>query len=132
MANARAGEAAAAIVALLFAVLPAMIASIYAQLTYSQTLYVLADSRSCGIMEAINASKQLMAGHRTKLFCLGLRYFAWALLCVLTLGIGFLWLGPYMQAGYARFYDDLKLPAAPLAAPAIQAPEAPLNPPAML
>ena len=42
-----------------------------------------------------------------KLFCLHWRFFGWALLCVLTLGIGFLWLGPYIAMSTAKFYDDL-------------------------
>ncbi|MGB1172051.1 MAG: hypothetical protein ACPG4E_08475 [Flavobacteriaceae bacterium] len=26
----------------------------------------------------------------------------------MTLGIGFLWLAPYVQVSYAHFYEDLK------------------------
>jgi len=46
-------------------------------------------------------------GHRWKLFCLGLRFIGWILLCLLTFGIGLLWLWPYMGVSYARFYDDV-------------------------
>ncbi|WP_369292780.1 DUF975 family protein, partial [Saccharophagus degradans] len=38
-----------------------------------------------------------------------LRFLGWAILCLLTLGIGFLWLIPYMYVTYAKFYDDLKI-----------------------
>lgn len=31
-----------------------------------------------------------------------------ALLCILTLGIGFFWLIPYTQVCMAKFYDDVK------------------------
>ena len=34
-------------------------------------------------------------------------FIGWGLLSVLTLGIGFLWLSPYMNAAYAAFYDDV-------------------------
>jgi len=37
-----------------------------------------------------------------------LRFFGWFLLCILTLGIGFLWLYPYMQVSFAKFYEDIK------------------------
>jgi uncharacterized membrane protein len=50
----------------------------------------------------------MMDGYKWKYFCLGLRFIGWALLCVLTLGIGFLWLSPYIQVSYAKFYEDLK------------------------
>jgi uncharacterized membrane protein len=49
-----------------------------------------------------------MKGNKWKYFCLQWRFFGWALLCVLTLGIGFLWLQPYMMTSSARFYEDLK------------------------
>lgn len=80
-------------------------------LAYSQTLYLLADNPDMGVFNAIERSQQLMNGNKAKLFLLGLRFFGWSLLCLLTLGIGFLWLVPYMSAAYAQFYDDLQ-PAA--------------------
>ena len=47
-------------------------------------------------------------GCQWKYFCLQWRFFGWALLCLLTLGIGFLWLVPYIEMSNAKFYDDLK------------------------
>ena len=88
------------------------IPGIIAALAYSQTFYLLADDRSLGPLEAIRKSKEMMRGYKWKFFCLGLRFFGWSLLCILTLGIGFLWLTPYMQTAYALFYDDLRQPQA--------------------
>jgi uncharacterized membrane protein len=68
----------------------------------------LADDNSIKAMEAIDKSKKMMDGYKWKYFCLGLRFLGWALLCILTLGIGFLWLMPYMQVSMAKFYDDVK------------------------
>ena len=59
-------------------------------------------------MDAIDKSKKMMDGYKWKYFCLVLRFLGWALLCILTLGIGFLWLIPYMQVSMAKFYDDVK------------------------
>ncbi|HUS47413.1 MAG TPA: DUF975 family protein [Phycisphaerae bacterium] len=87
-----------------------IIPGIIAGLAYSQTFYLLADDRSLGPLEAIRKSKEMMRGYKWKLFCLGLRFFGWSLLCILTLGIGFLWLMPYMNTAYALFYDDLRQP----------------------
>jgi uncharacterized membrane protein len=42
------------------------------------------------------------------LFLLSLSFIGWALLCILTLGIGFLWLIPYINVSVAKFYQDIK------------------------
>ncbi len=89
----------------------AMIATVIVQLRYFQTYFVLADESEVGPLQAIRRSIELMGGRKWKLFCLGWRFFGWAVLCVLTFGIGFFWLMPYMMASYARFYDDLLKPA---------------------
>jgi len=85
-----------------------VIPGIIAALSYSMTFYIIADDPSVGAMEAIDKSKMMMAGYKWKYFCLMLRFLGWALLCILTLGIGFLWLMPYMQVSVAKFYDDVK------------------------
>lgn len=97
-----------------------IIPGIIAGLAYSQTFFLLAENKGLGPLEALRKSKQMMDGHKWRLFCLILRFIGWSLLCVLTCGIGFLWLGPYMAASYARFYDDLRQPsaAAPVQSPA--------------
>ncbi len=91
--------------------IPGWVLGILAQLSYSQTFYVLADDPAAGPMEAVRRSKRMMTHRRLKLFCLQLRYFCWSLLCLLTCGVGFLWLMPYVGVGLARFYDDLHPPA---------------------
>jgi uncharacterized membrane protein len=85
-----------------------IIPGIIAAISYSMTFYILADDNSIGAMDAIDKSKKMMDGYKWKCFCLGLRFLGWALLCILTLGIGFLWLMPYMQVSMAKFYDDVK------------------------
>lgn len=85
-----------------------IIPGIIAAISYSMTFYILADDNSIKAMEAIDKSKKMMDGYKWKYFCLGLRFLGWALLCILTLGIGFLWLMPYMQVSMAQFYDDVK------------------------
>ena len=43
-----------------------------------------------------------------KLFLLDLSFIGWALLCVLTFGIGVFWLKPYVSTAHAAFYEDIK------------------------
>jgi uncharacterized membrane protein len=85
-----------------------IVPGIIAAISYSMTFYIIADDNSIGAMEAIDKSKKMMDGYKLKYFYLGLRFFGLGLLCILTLGIGFLWLMPYMQVSMAKFYDDVK------------------------
>jgi uncharacterized membrane protein len=85
-----------------------VVPGIIAAISYSMTFYILADDNSIRPMEAIDKSKMMMYGYKKKFFYLCLRFFGLALLCILTLGIGFLWLFPYIQISMAKFYDDIK------------------------
>jgi uncharacterized membrane protein len=86
----------------------AIIPAILAQLRYSMTYFVIADDPAVGSLDAIGRSKQMMDGNKWKFFCLQCRFIGWGLLCIPTLGIGFLWLAPYYWTSIARFYDDLR------------------------
>jgi uncharacterized membrane protein len=85
-----------------------IIPGIIAALGYSMVFYILADEPGTPPQDALRKSKSMMNGYKAKLFYLGLRFFLLALLCILTLGIGFLWLIPYVHVTMAKFYDDIK------------------------
>ena len=89
---------------MLLLIIPGIIASF----AYSQTFYILADDDTIEPLEALKKSKEMMYGYKWKLFSLFLWFFLLSLLCILTLGIGFLWLMPYMQVTLAHFYLELK------------------------
>lgn len=84
-----------------------IVPGIMAALSYALTFFLVAENPGLKGKEALQRSKALMNGNRWKLFCLFLRFFGWFLLGALTLGIGFLWVMPYLQTAMARFYDDL-------------------------
>ena len=86
---------------------------IIAAYSYAMTSYILAEHPELTAREAISRSKQLMAGNRWRLFCLDFSFIGWRLLSILTLGIGSLWLDPYVQAATAAFYRDLTAPQQP-------------------
>ena len=50
----------------------------------------------------------MMKGHKFDLFWLFLSFIGWFILAFFTLGIGFLWLVPYVQTSVAGFYEDVK------------------------
>jgi Predicted integral membrane protein len=85
-----------------------IVPGIIAALGYYMTFYILADDPLIKPQDALKKSKSMMDGYKLKLFYLGLRFFLLALLCILTLGIGFLWLIPYVHVTMAKFYDDIK------------------------
>lgn len=85
-----------------------IIPGIVAAFSYSMAFYIMADNKDINGLDAIKKSKTMMYGNKWKLFCLGCRFIGWTLLCILTLGIGFLWLMPYASTSIAKFYDDIR------------------------
>ena len=76
--------------------------------SYALTPYILLDEPELTARQAITRSCEIMQGRRWKLFCLYLSFIGWGILCLLTFGIGFLWLVPYMNASIAAFYEDAR------------------------
>ncbi len=76
--------------------------------SYAMTPYVLKDNPELSNNAAIEESMRMMEGKKMKLFLLDLSFIGWAILSVLTLCIGFLFLIPYMYTARAHFYDDAK------------------------
>lgn len=77
-------------------------------LAYSLAMYIISDDSEIGAYEAIALSRKMMDGYKMKLLGMILIFFGLALLCILTLGIGFLWLFPFMQVTMVKFYQDVK------------------------
>lgn len=90
-----------------------VIPGIIKALAYSQAYFIYKDLSSFGGNDGmrytnyITESRRLMDGHKGRYFLLQLSFIGWHILAILTLGIGYLWLNPYMSATYAAFYKDL-------------------------
>ena len=89
---------------MLLLIVPAIIAAF----SYSMVFYILADNPDISPTNALKKSKEMMMGYKWKIFFLGLSFLGWALLAILTLGIGLLWLMPYIQVSTINFYEDIK------------------------
>ena len=85
-----------------------IVPGIIAGYRYYMAFYILSDNPQMSGKEALEASKKMMNGFKGKLFLLHLSFIGWALLCLLTLGIGYLWLTPYIQTSTSNFYQNLK------------------------
>ena len=75
---------------------------------YSMSMYVLADNPGKPALECIRESQNITNGHKMDLFVLHLSFIGWVLLSVITCGIAYIWVGPYMSAAYANAYNSLK------------------------
>ena len=85
-----------------------VIPGIIASYSYKMAPYILMENPDMTASQAITASKQLMEGNKWRLFCLEFSFIGWSLLSAITLGIGMLFLRPYMEAAGAAFYRELK------------------------
>ena len=90
---------------------------------YSMVPYVLAEDPRMSYKEAFRVSTKMTNGHKWDLFVLDLSFIGWYLLCIVTLGLGTLFLNPYIGATRAEAYAALKEAAAAADAPAIPAAE---------
>ncbi|MDN6723643.1 MAG: DUF975 family protein, partial [Tetragenococcus halophilus] len=71
--------------------------------SYSQSYFIYYDTyektgETPRYLDSITASRHLMDGFKAKLFFLDLSFIGWHILSFLTLGIGYLWLMPYIYA----------------------------------
>lgn len=92
-------------------------------LCYGLLPYVLKDNPELSAIQALKKTRVMMRGHKFDYFWLALSFIGWIILGILTLGIGFIWLIPYMYTTMAVFYEDVKNGTAGLPgdAPAVDA-----------
>jgi len=84
------------------------IPGVIAAYSYRQAFYILYDHPEYGILDCIRESKHMMRGYKTDLFILDLSFLGWIILCVLTMGILFIWKMPYFEVTYSGYYNVLR------------------------
>ena len=72
------------------------------------SMYILAENPGKPALECIDESKKMMDGHKMDLFIFQLSFIGWWLLCIVTLGIATIWVGPYMAVSMVNFYNEIK------------------------
>lgn len=75
---------------------------------YSMAYYVKLDHPDYGWKACIDESRRLMNGHKLEKFVLDLSFIGWILVGALCLGVGTLWVTPYMAAAEAHFYEYVR------------------------
>ena len=85
-----------------------IVPGIVKSIAYSQMKYIIAENNEIGVRNAMNISKVITQGHKGDLFVMYFSFIGWLLLGVLSLGIGLLWILPYINASFANTYIALK------------------------
>lgn len=83
-----------------------IIPGIYKALSYVLVDYVLVDFPELSPNEAITMSRRLMRGQKLKYIMLQLRFMWWYLLILLTFGVAYVYVQPYMTVAMVIFYND--------------------------
>ena len=76
--------------------------------SYAMTPFIMAEYPNMTASEAIQASKDMMDGHKWELFVLRLTFIGWDIAAALTMNIGHLVLNPYKNAAEAAFYREIR------------------------
>ena len=73
---------------------------------FIQAYYLLLDFPQYNAMELMKLSFRIMKGHKWELFCLQMSFLPLGFLCLLSFGIGSLWLVPYMNMTQTLYFLD--------------------------
>ncbi len=76
---------------------------------YAAIPYILAENPGISSKDAFALTKKIMTGNKWRFFKLEFSFFGWILLACLTMGIGMIFLEPYMEAAFAEFYREVKV-----------------------
>lgn len=71
-------------------------------------LYI--EHEDMGVLEGFRLSIRYMHGNKLRCFLLQLSFIGWQLLGLCSMGIGMLWISPYISQTQANFYLDLTRP----------------------
>lgn len=75
--------------------------------SYAMTFFIAKENPDLTAEQAVLASMKIMDGNKMKLFLLDLSFIGWIILSMLTFGIGFIFVAPYMENARAAFYEEL-------------------------
>lgn len=76
--------------------------------SYSMVYYIKVDHPDYDWKMCIDESRRMMNGHKWEKFVLDLSFIGWILVGSLCLGVGTLWVTPYMTAAEANFYESIR------------------------
>lgn len=85
--------------------------AIVKSLSYFMVPYIVAENPNLSSDRVLEISKRATDGEKGEMFVVYLSFIGWMFLCVLTCGIGWLFLRPYIEATKAELYGALRYKA---------------------
>lgn len=101
-------------------IVPGIIKSI----SYSQMFYFMAEDDKLEAGDAQRKSMEIMEGHKLEYFTLQLSFIPWHLLGIITFGIAYVWVAPYIETTMAEYHVRLTGGNKPASKPAAKAAKA--------
>lgn len=77
-------------------------------ISFSQVYFILYDNNKMPITQIFKKSSDIMDEHKIDYIMIWVSFIPWIILGVLTFGLLYLWLIPYMLVTFANFYDEIK------------------------
>lgn len=84
-----------------------LIPGIIKSFAYSQMFFLISEYKDLSVTKSMKISMIITKGHKWDLFVTYLSFLGWSILCVFTLGIGTLWLTPYMNMTLTNAYHAM-------------------------
>ncbi len=88
----------------------AFISAVIMHLNYGLSYYMMLDFPRYSAVKIMGITRKKMHGHKARLLSLEIRFVPLALLGVLSLGIGFLWIYPIVEESRSLFFLNLMNP----------------------
>lgn len=80
----------------------------FIEVTFGMIYFALIDGEELSVREAIKTALKLIKGHKGHFLYMQLSFIGMYLLALLTLGLGILWVQPYVMQTTTLFYLDIK------------------------
>ncbi len=78
-------------------------------LRYSMSAFMAAEAEEeFDVIETMKKSATMMDGHKWEYFVFQLSFIGWYLLGIITLGIAYIWILPYVTVAEINYYEELK------------------------
>ena len=85
-----------------------IISNTFFYIVFSQLQYIVADKKDISILDAIRKSIFIIKDYIWDYILLSLSFVGWIILVVLTFGIAYIWVGPYIKLTFVNFYQYIK------------------------
>ena len=84
-----------------------LIAGIIAAISYTMSMLIMVDGEE-DAMECLRKSKAMMKGYKWDFVVFHLSFILWHLLGMVTLGIAYIYVWPYIMVSEVLYYEELK------------------------